>query len=81
MRKGRMHKPSEGMRRLGIVLGAFAATSWLTFIFIASDGFIKMNPTAWTALVLGMVVTFSLAVGATWGIDWVMAGFREDSRK
>ena len=75
-----MHRPSEGMKRLGIALGIVASAAWIIFIMIASNGFARVEPRGWVIFLIGIPTCFGLGFLVIWGIDWVMTGFRQGTR-
>jgi hypothetical protein len=75
-----MHRPSEGMRRLGIVIGIVASVTWFIFIMGASNGFARVEPSGWVIFLIGIPTCFGLGFLVIWGIDWVNAGFRQGIR-
>jgi uncharacterized membrane protein required for colicin V production len=42
-----MQMTSEGMRRLGILLGALASVAWIIYIAVLSNGFTDVKPLGW----------------------------------
>jgi len=75
-----MHKPSEGMRRLGIALGVVASVTWVIFVMHASNGFTRIEGWGWVIFLIGIPTCFGLVVLVIWGIDWVISGFRQGIR-
>ena len=72
----RMHQPSEGMRRLGIVIGIVGALAW-TLLFLANVDFNRITPGGWVLFLIGILVCFGLGFGVIWAIDWIVSGFRQ----
>jgi hypothetical protein len=71
-----MHRPSEGMRRLGIVVGVVGALTWI-ILFLRNVDLDRITPGGWVLFLIGSLMCFGLGFTVFWGIDWVMSGFRE----
>jgi drug/metabolite transporter (DMT)-like permease len=72
---------TEGMKRLGIVLGVLASACWVIYVAVVSNGFTAIRPLGWVIFVFGIPESFGVAFLATWGVDWVVAGFRAGSKR
>jgi len=70
-----VHKPSEGMRRLGIVLGILGAIGWIFFVADQSKGFVRITDRGWIVFWVGIPVSFGIMNLAIRAIDWVFVGF------
>jgi|SRR5215475_7685236 len=75
-------KPSKGVRRLAVLLGAIGSMVWLTFVMVVSKGFAEVQaPWGWFFLVviagISFLIPFLLVHGIGWVIAWVIRGFRE----
>jgi hypothetical protein len=68
---------SEGMRRLGIVVGIVAMLGWIIIFMVGSEGFTRIEPLGWVIFLIGVLVCFGLGLGLIWAIDWVISGFRQ----
>jgi hypothetical protein len=73
----KLHRPSEGMRRLAIILGIVVSAAWIIITAVESNGFDHMERHEWVIFVIGIQICFGLGFGAIWAIDWVISGFRE----
>jgi hypothetical protein len=71
-----MHRPSEGMRRLAIVIGVVASIAWIIFV-VSVALFSLFDALAWSIFLAGIPICFGLGFLLIWGIDWVIAGFRQ----
>ena len=71
---------TEGMKRLGIVLGVLAAVAWVISIAVISAGFAKVQPIGWVIFFVGIPVSFGATFLVIWGVDWVIAGFRAGAK-
>ncbi len=79
-----MYRPSEGMRRLGIAVGVVAVMSWIVFMMVGTKA--DFSPREWTVFLVAMVVIgvpsfFLLGVLVSRGIEWIVAGFRQDKKR
>jgi hypothetical protein len=72
-----MYRPSEGMRRLGIVVGGVAILGWIIIIMVGTNGFTRITLLEWVIFLIGIPICFGLGFGLIWAIDWVVSGFRE----
>jgi len=75
-----MQMTSEGMKRLGIVLGVLASVAWIISIAVLSNGFAHVEPLGWFIFFLGIPVSFGIMFLVVWGVDWVIAGFRTGAK-
>ena len=75
-----MHKPSEGMRRLGMAVGFVSTLAWIIFVAIDSNGFSGGQLRDWVIFLAGIPLSFGFCFLMIWMIDWVIAGFRKDAR-
>jgi hypothetical protein len=66
---------TEGMRRLGIVVGALAAVAWVILCAVVSSGFAKVQPLGWLIFIAGIPGSFGAAFLLIRGVDWIIAGF------
>jgi hypothetical protein len=69
------HRMSEGMRRLGIILGMVGMVGWILFVVSVAD-FASMQRRGWIFFLGGLPVAFGLTFGLICAIDWVAAGCR-----
>jgi len=76
-----MQMTSEGMRRLGILLGALASVAWIIYIAVLSNGFTDVKPLGWLIFFVGIPVSFGIMFLVICGIDWVIAGFRAGAKR
>lgn len=76
-----MHRPSEGMRRLGIVFGVVGALAWIIYVAVVSEGFSQIQPRGWVIFLVGVPFFFVLCFVVIWMVDWVIAGFRMGSER
>lgn len=60
---------TEGMKRLGIVLGVLATVAWIVSIGVISNGFAKVQPIGWIIFVVGIPVSFGATFLVIWGVD------------
>ncbi len=74
-----MHRPSEGMRRLGLVVGVVGAVAWVIFVAVVSKGFSQIQLRGWVIFLVGIPFFFVLCFLVIWAVDWMIAGFRMDS--
>ena len=75
-------KPSKGVRRLAVLLGAIGSMVWLTFVMVVSKGFAEVQaPWGWFFLVviagISFLIPLLLVHGIAWVIGRVIRGFRE----
>ena len=75
-----MQMTSEGMKRLGKVLGALASVAWIISIAVLSNGFPHVQPLGWFIFFLGIPVSFGIMFLVVRGVDWVIAGFRSGAK-
>ena len=75
-----MYRPSEGIRRLGIAVGAVASVSWIVFIAVVTNAFAKVPTIEWIIFGIGIPTCFALGLFIIRGIDWVASGFRQDTK-
>jgi hypothetical protein len=75
-----MQMTSEGMKRLGIVLGVLASIAWIMSIAVLSNGFAHVKLLGWFIFFLGIPVSFGIMLLVVWGVDWVIAGFRTGAK-
>jgi hypothetical protein len=75
-----MQMTSEGMKRLGIVLGVLASVSWIISIAVLSNGFAHVQSLGRFIFFLGIPVSFGIMFLVVWGVDWVIAGFRSGAK-
>jgi hypothetical protein len=75
-----MQMTSEGMKRLGVVLGVLASVAWIISIAVLSNGFAQGKPLGWFIFFLGIPVSFGIMFLVVWGVDWVIAGFRTGAK-
>ena len=80
-----MHKPSEGMRRLPIVVGAiFSFTFLILFLIVSADRIARHSGADLFALLLGVSLGMPLWFGVGYllgrAIDWMIAPFRQQKR-
>ena len=72
---------TEGMKRLGIVLGVLASVAWIISIALISNGFIQVQPLGWAIFIVGIPASFGATFLLIWSIDWVIAGFHVGSKR
>jgi hypothetical protein len=78
--ESKMEIMTEGMRRLGIVLGVLASAAWVISIALISKGYAQIQPLGWAIFIVGIPASFGTTFFLVWGIDWVIAGFRDGSK-
>jgi hypothetical protein len=66
---------TEGMKRLGIVVGVLAAVAWVILCAVVSNGFAKVQPLGWIIFIVGVPGSFAAAFLLVRGVDWIIAGF------
>ena len=71
-----MQMSSEGMRRLGIVLGVLASIAWIIYIADQLNGFANVQLLGWLVFFAGIPVSFGIMFLVIWAVDWVIIGFR-----
>ena len=76
-----MQMTSEGMRRLGIMLGVLASVAWIIFVAVLSNGFADIQPRGWLIFFIGIPISFGIMFLVVWGVDWVIAGFRTGAKR
>jgi hypothetical protein len=72
---------TEGLKRLGIVLGVLAAFAWVILSAVVSEGFAKVQPLGWVIFIVGIPASFGATFLLIRGIDWVIAGFGAGSKR
>lgn len=72
---------SEGMRRLGIMMGALASVAWIICIAILLNGFADIQPLGWLIFFIDIPISFGIMFLVVWGVDWVIAGFRTGAKR
>jgi hypothetical protein len=75
-----MQMPSEGMKRLSLVLGVVQSVARIISIAVLSNGFAHVKPLGWFIFFLGIPVSFGIMFLVVWGVDWVIAGFRAGAK-
>lgn len=73
-----MEQPSEGIKRIVLVLSFLFVGTWSLFALIVIDGFSRAGTGELAFFIIGLPITFFLPQATMKVIYWVKDGFTQD---